>query len=60
MEVSSLKLKKFLYFMRETAKREKQKFLIYIPLKNFSPHFGMTADETIKGKNLMKSLLMKW
>ena len=62
MKLSSPKLKKlifflkqnFLYFGREVAKPEKQKFL-YFSKKKFFPHFGMTADQAVKEKNPLYS-----
>ena len=46
MEISSPKLKKLLYFRRELAKPEKQKFLIF--LEKVLPYFGMIADQIVK------------
>ena len=46
MEISSPKLKKLLYFRRELAKPEKQKFLKF--LEKVLPYFGMIADQIVK------------
>ena len=39
----------FLYFKRELAKPEKQRFLVFLP-KKFFPYFKMNTDQAIKPK----------
>ena len=53
MELSTLKLKFFLYFRRELAKPENQKFFIY-----FFPHFLFVERELFKHKHKRKKFFI--